>query len=117
MWRGRLLPCILQWSCQISIIRGLRCAGNRGRACLHTSGHPLKRQTSLAMEWADGGKLYGIPAGEDQIRMYHPTLVIFDDAAFLPGFEACYNATTPVAQQIVAISSAAPGFFADQCTL
>jgi len=79
--------------------------------------HPLKRQTSLSLEWEDGGRLYGIPGGEDQIRMFHPTIVIFDEAAFLPGAEACYNAANPVAKQIVAISSAAPGWFADQCAL
>jgi hypothetical protein len=80
--------------------------------------HPLKRDaTALALEWADGGKLYGIPGGEDQIRMYHPTIVIFDEAAFLPAAEASYNASNPVAKQIIAISSAAPGWFADECSL
>lgn len=79
--------------------------------------HPLKRDaTGLAIEWADGGKLFGIASGEDQIRMYHPTVVIFDEAAFLPGIEACYDAAEPVAKQIIAISSAAPGFFGDQCS-
>jgi hypothetical protein len=59
--------------------------------------HPLKRQAALSHEWEDGGRLSGIPGGEDQIRMFHPTIVIFDEAAFLPGFEACYNAANPVA--------------------
>ncbi len=79
--------------------------------------HPLKRDpTALSLEWADGGKLYGIPSGEDQIRMFHPTIVIFDEAAFLPGIEASYDATEPVTKQIIAISSAGPGWFADQCS-
>jgi hypothetical protein len=43
--------------------------------------------------------------------------MIFDEAAFLPGMEACYNAVNPVAGQIIAISSAGPGFFGDQCSL
>jgi hypothetical protein len=65
--------------------------------------HPLKRDaTALAMAWADGGRLYGIPSAEDQIRMFHPTIVIFDEAAFLPGFEACYDTAEPVAKQIIA---------------
>ena len=37
--------------------------------------------------------------------------MIFDEAALLPGMEACYNAVNPVAGQIIAISSAGPGFF------
>jgi hypothetical protein len=79
--------------------------------------HPLKRDaTALAMAWADGGRLYGIPSGEDQIRMFHPTIVIFDEAAFLPGFEASYDAAEPVAKQLIAISSAGPGPFADICS-
>jgi hypothetical protein len=68
------------------------------------------------MAWADGGRLYGIPSGEDQIRMFHPTIVIFDEAAFLPGFEASYDAAEPVAKQLIAISSAGPGSFADICS-
>jgi len=42
--------------------------------------------------------------------------MIFDEAALLPGMEACYNAVNPVAGQIIAISSAGPGWFADQCS-
>lgn len=79
--------------------------------------HPLRRDATLAMEWESGGKIFGIPSGEDQIRMYHPTIVIFDEAAFLPGAESCWNAAQPVAAQMIAISSAGPGWFADQCTL
>ena len=79
--------------------------------------HPLKRNATLAMEWESGGKLFGIPSGEDQIRMYHPSLVIFDEACFLPGVEACWNAAQPVAAQMIAISSAGPGWFADQCSM
>jgi len=79
--------------------------------------HPLKRDaTALSIEWADGGKLYGIPGGEDQIRMYHPSIYIMDESAFMPHAEACYNAVLPVAQQIIAISSAGPGWFGDQCS-
>lgn len=79
--------------------------------------HPLKSEpTALKLEWVDGGRLHGIPSGEDQIRMFHPTLVIFDEAAFLPGFHACWMAAYPVAQQMIAISSAAPGPFGDWCS-
>ena len=79
--------------------------------------HPLKAEPSqLGMEWAAGGKLFGIPKGENKIRMYHPTIYIMDEAAFLPEAEQCYNAAQPVAKQIIAISSAGPGWFGDQCS-
>jgi len=52
----------------------------------------------------------------NKIRLYHPTRYVMDEAAFLPEAEQCYNAANPVAQQIIAISSAGPGWFGDQCT-
>jgi len=78
--------------------------------------HPITSASALAIDWADGGKIFGIPSGEDKARMYHPTIYIMDEAAFLPGAEACYNAVNPVAKQIIAVSSAGPGWFADECT-
>lgn len=82
------------------------------------SRHPLaKEATALAIEWQGGGKVFGIPKGEHKIRMYHPTIYVMDEAAFLPEAEACYNAALPVAGQIIAISSAGPGWFGDECTL
>lgn len=80
--------------------------------------HPLKSEaSSLSIEWADGGRIFGIPHGEHKLRLYHPTIVIFDEASFLPEFEACYNVAQPVAKQIIAVSSAGPGRFADLCSI
>jgi hypothetical protein len=80
--------------------------------------HPLKAPaTNLQIEWADGGRIFGIPKGVNQMRMFHPTLYIMDEAAFLPEAEQCFNVAQPVAGQIIAISSAGPGWFADQCSL
>ena len=80
--------------------------------------HPLKRDaSSLSLEWVSGGKVFGIPHGEDKIRMFHPTLLILDEAAFLPDAEQSYNAAQPVTKQIVAISSAGASWFGDQCSL
>lgn len=67
------------------------------------------------IQWKEGGRVLAIPAGEHKIRLYHPTRYVMDEAAFLPEAEACYNAAHPVARQIIAISSAGPGWFADQC--
>jgi len=79
--------------------------------------HPLAGPASqLSIQWADGGKIFGIPQGENKIRMFHPTLYIMDEAAFLPEAEQCFAASHPVTRQIIAISSAAPGWFADECS-
>jgi hypothetical protein len=79
--------------------------------------HPLESPASaLNIEWADGGKIFGIPKGENKLRMYHPTIYIMDEAAFLPEAQQCYDVAQPVCNQIIAISSAGPGWFAQECT-
>jgi len=78
--------------------------------------HPLKQAaSSLLIEWKSGGRIFGIPKGENKIRLYHPTIYIMDEAAFLPEAQQCYDAAHPVAGQIIGISSAGPGWFGDQC--
>ena len=67
----------------------------------------LKRQ--------NGSEVIAVPKGENQVRLYHPHGVMFDEAAFLPGFMAAYSTVRPVTKQIWAISSAGPGPFADEC--
>lgn len=79
--------------------------------------HPLaKEASSLGIEWKAGGRLFGIPKGENKLRLYHPTLYIMDEAAFLPEAEQCFNAAVPVAKQIIGVSSAGPGWFGDECS-
>jgi hypothetical protein len=58
----------------------------------------------------------GVPAGEDQIRIHHPHGWFADEAAFLPNFEQSLNAVVPVAAPGIAISTASPGYFGDQCS-
>jgi len=90
----------------------------RNQAEFLKSRHPLARDASnLSISWAAGGQIFGIPKGINQVRLYHPTIYIMDEAAFLPEAEQCYNAAQPVAGQIIAISSAGPGWFGDQCSL
>jgi hypothetical protein len=79
--------------------------------------HKLTRSVALEMEWANGSRIFGIPGGEHQIRMFHPFVAVFDEIAFMEDAEACYNAVKPVSKQIVGISSAGPGWFADECQL
>lgn len=79
--------------------------------------HPLQGEASaLSITWQTHGQIFGIPSGETKIRVHHPTIYIMDEAAFLPGAEGLYNAAHPVAQQIIAISSAGPGWFGNECT-
>ncbi len=65
--------------------------------------------------WANASTLRGIPQGADQIRMFHPTHYLVDEAAYIDDFEQAYGAADPVASQIIAVSSAAPSFFGDLC--
>lgn len=77
--------------------------------------HKLTSPSQTELKFEAGGRIFGIPHGEHKIRMYHPTIYIMDEAAFLREAQQCYDAAEPVAGQIVAISSAGPGWFADQC--
>ena len=79
--------------------------------------HPLDGPgSSTEIQWRSGGRVLAIPAGVNKIRLYHPTRYVMDEAAFLPEAEQCYNAAHPVAQQIIAISSAGPGWFGNECS-
>lgn len=77
--------------------------------------HPLEADTNLEIRWKNGSRILGLPAGEDQVRIHHPFGWFADEAAFLPDFIQCFDAVRPVAAQIVAVSTAAPGAFADEC--
>jgi hypothetical protein len=77
--------------------------------------HLLAGESTTEISWANRSRIIGVPKGEHQVRLYHPTLYIIDEAAFLPEFRECYNAAHPVAGQIIAISSAAPGPFGEEC--
>jgi hypothetical protein len=78
--------------------------------------HRVSRSVALEIEWENGSRLFGIPGGEHQIRMFHPFVAVFDEMAFMEDAEACFNAVRPVAKQIVGVSSAHPGWMADQCS-
>lgn len=78
--------------------------------------HPIASKSKGEIVWQAGGRVLAIPAGVNKIRLYHPTRYVMDEAAFLPEAEQCYNAAHPVAGQIIAISSAGPGWFGDECT-
>jgi hypothetical protein len=78
--------------------------------------HPLTYSNMLEIGWANGSRIFGIPAGEHQIRTYHPAIVLFDEMAFMVDAEACWNAVLPVAKQVIGVSSAHFGWMGDQCS-
>lgn len=75
------------------------------------------RDNATELVLSNGSHIVGVPKGANQIRLFHPYGVLFDEAAFLPEFGACYDTAHPVAKQIIAVSSAGPGRFADECQL
>lgn len=79
--------------------------------------HPVTRSVALQLEWANDSRVFGIPGGENQVRMFHPFLMVFDEMAFMEDAQACYDAVKPVAKQIIGVSSAHPGWFGDMCSL
>jgi hypothetical protein len=77
---------------------------------------PLKEQSALKLEFANGSRIVGIPEGADQIRSFHPWGLLMDEAAFQPEAGEAYDAAVPVCQKIIVVSSAGPGWFADFVT-
>lgn len=67
------------------------------------------------LTWTNGSSIRAVASEADQVRQYHPALVIIDEAAFCPEAEASYNTAEPVASQITVLSSAGPGWFGDVC--
>jgi hypothetical protein len=77
--------------------------------------HPQAFSTGTTFGWRNGSHVLGVPSGEDQIRIYHPFGYMMDEAAFLIEAQQCYDTVFPVAKQIIAVSSAGPGWFANEC--
>lgn len=74
---------------------------------------PLERQLFCTLEWAHGGHLLAI-TGQDpnKIRGYHPTIIMYDEAAFIDRFAEAFSAGVFTrAKKILAITTANPGDF------
>ena len=78
--------------------------------------HPLAKRSSFAISWRAGGEVAAIPGGADAIRAYHPTTYIQDESAFMVEGEQALNAVIPTGAKIICISTAAPGWFAEECS-
>lgn len=61
-------------------------------------------------------KAWGVPQGDNIVRSYTASLLFADEAAFQPEFEEAYAAALPMAEKIVAVSTANPGYFAEIVT-
>ncbi|SRR6266446_2954193 len=67
--------------------------------------------------WKNGSAIQAIGKGADQVRMFHPTIFVMDEAAHMDEAEASFGAAIPVSQQIIVVSSAGPGWFGQICSL
>ena len=80
--------------------------------------YPLLRGeegTQHKIEWANGSSFIAMPSGERKLASRHPHGFFLDEAAHIPAAEATINIAMPAVKQIVAVSSVAPGWFADVC--
>jgi hypothetical protein len=67
------------------------------------------------LRYPTGSRIWGIPEGADIIRSNTPSVLVSDEAAFQPEFASARDAAMPAIKgggQLVALSSAAPGAFA-----
>jgi len=80
--------------------------------------HPLTKaitsQPDTEIKWANNSWMKAITGTPDSIRSEHPTVVIFDEAAFMDEFEECFNVSRGAKPlHMWALSSAEKGPFFD----
>lgn len=71
------------------------------------------RDKELELAFGNSAELIGIPSGPDQIPSFHPSLFVIDEAGLLTAAGQSYDLAHPVCSQIIVISTARPGWFAD----
>jgi len=79
--------------------------------------HPIERRSAFTIAWEGGGEVAAIPGGKDAIRAFHPTLYLQDESAFVPEGEAALGAVMPTGARFICISTAAPGWFGNMCSI
>jgi len=101
----------------IQLVQYAKCLYRRQPAWLREAfplAKPLKNQSDLELQFANGSYIVGIPGGADQIRSYHPWGYLNDESSFQPEAGDCYNeALSVVKGKIIFNSSAGPGWYAD----
>ena len=74
----------------------------------------IDKQAQHEFQLSNGSQMIAIPRDPDSIRSAHPTIVVLDEAAFMPDAEASYNvALASNCLHLIALSSAYPGWFAE----
>lgn len=68
------------------------------------------------LAWQNDSAIQAIGKGADQVRLYHPSLYVIDEASFMDEAEASFGAASPVARQMLVVSSAGPGWFGSVCS-
>ena len=65
------------------------------------------------LEFANGSVIFGIPEGADQVRSFHPTALLMDEAAFQPEGKDAYDTAWHACEYIILLSTAYPSWFAN----
>lgn len=96
------------------LIKYARCLYERQPKWLKDAFPLGPHQSALALRFAHGGGVFGIPGGANQIRSYHPWGYLNDESSFQADAGECYNeALSVVSGSIIFNSTAGPGWFAD----
>jgi hypothetical protein len=72
----------------------------------------IEDQPADTLSWKNESSIKAVGAGADQVRLYHPSLFIMDEAAHMDEAEQSFSAVLPVCPWIIVVSSTAPGWFA-----
>lgn len=65
------------------------------------------------LSWKNESSIQAVSKGADQVRPYHPSLFIMDEAARMDEAEQSFSAALPVCSWNIVVSSTAPGWFAE----
>ena len=76
---------------------------------------PLVKDDVMRLDFANRSRIIGIPHGADQIRSYHATALLQDEAAHTPDAGESFAAAIAACPRIYVLSSAGPGWFGEQC--
>lgn len=76
--------------------------------------NPLIKDKTTELALGNGSHILAVPKGENQVRPYHPHGYLWTKR---PSCRQCYNAVSPVAKQIMAISTDNIGRFHNETKL
>jgi hypothetical protein len=76
---------------------------------------PLEHFSLGEIHWENGSRIIGIPAGVDQLRLYHPWAYFLDEASFIADAGACYDNSISAVQKIFLNSSAGVSWYSGFC--